>query len=68
MNLNFARRFPLRWWLEGLALALAAVDAWGAGNSAPRKFTPPGDGDWALVLDDAAGQLPAPGAKPAEGN
>ncbi|MFA5264260.1 MAG: DUF4038 domain-containing protein, partial [Opitutaceae bacterium] len=26
-----------------------------------KQFTPPGDGDWALVLDDAALQLPAPG-------
>jgi len=27
-----------------------------------RKFTPPGDGDWVLVLDDASRNLPAPGA------
>ncbi len=27
-----------------------------------RDFIPPGEGDWVLVLDDAARQLPAPGA------
>lgn len=26
-----------------------------------RQFTPPGEGDWVLVLDDAALKLPAPG-------
>ena len=26
-----------------------------------RKFTPPGEGDWVLVLDDASRKLPAPG-------
>lgn len=26
-----------------------------------RQFTPPGDGDWVLVLDDAFRHLPAPG-------
>jgi hypothetical protein len=26
-----------------------------------RQFTPPGDGDWVLVLDDASFHLPAPG-------
>jgi len=27
-----------------------------------RQFTPPGDGDWVLVLDDASFHLPAPGS------
>jgi len=27
------------------------------------SFTPPGDGDWVLVLDDASKQLPPPGAE-----
>jgi hypothetical protein len=31
-------------------------------TSASREFTPPADGDWALVLDDASKGLPAPGA------
>lgn len=26
-----------------------------------RKFTPPGDGDWVLVVDDASRKLPTPG-------
>ena len=30
-------------------------------TSGPTQLTPPGDGDWALVLDDAALQLAAPG-------
>lgn len=28
-----------------------------------REFTPPGSGDWALVLDDAAKDLPKPGTR-----
>ena len=27
------------------------------------KFTPPGPGDWVLVLDDASKQLPKPGTR-----
>lgn len=30
-------------------------------TSGKRQFTPPGEGDWVLVLDDAALKLPAPG-------
>jgi hypothetical protein len=26
-----------------------------------KEFAPPGEGDWALVLDDAAYELPPPG-------
>ncbi len=29
-----------------------------------KQFTPPGDGDWVLVIDDASRNLPAPGASP----
>jgi hypothetical protein len=35
-----------------------------AGNfptSGKKQFTPPGEGDWVLVLDDAARNLPDPG-------
>ncbi len=30
-------------------------------TSGKRQFTPPGEGDWVLVLDDASRNLPAPG-------
>lgn len=29
-----------------------------------RRFTPPGEGDWVLVLDDASRNLPPPGRQP----
>jgi hypothetical protein len=32
-------------------------------TSGAHSFTPPGDGDWVLVLDDASKHLPPPGAK-----
>lgn len=32
-------------------------------TSGKRRFAPPGDGDWLLVLDDASRNLPAPGAQ-----
>lgn len=31
-------------------------------TSGKRRFTPPGDGDWVLVLDDESRKLPAPGS------
>lgn len=33
-----------------------------------RRFTPPGDGDWVLVLDEASRKLPAPGVQPVNEN
>ena len=47
------------WWFDprsGEASAIGAVPTTGS-----RTFMPPGGGDWLLVLDDAAGGLPAPG-------
>jgi hypothetical protein len=47
------------WWFDprtGKATAIGVFPTRGA-----RDFTPPGEGDWVLVLDDAARQLPAPG-------
>ncbi|HEY4300412.1 MAG TPA: DUF4038 domain-containing protein [Candidatus Didemnitutus sp.] len=49
------------WWFNPRTGETTKIGTIGTG--APRKFTPPGDGDWALVLDDATMQLPAPGAK-----
>ena len=31
-------------------------------TSGKQQFTPPAEGDWVLVLDDASRNLPAPGA------
>jgi len=48
------------WWFDprtGQASAVAEFPA-----SGPQKFTPPGEGDWVLVLDTAALQLPPPGS------
>ena len=33
-------------------------------NDGPRPFAPPGEGDWVLVVDDTAANLPAPGITP----
>ena len=47
------------WWFDpekGKATAAGIFPA-----SGTHEFTPPGEGDWVLVLDDAARQLPAPG-------
>jgi hypothetical protein len=47
------------WWFDpknGKALDAGKYPASGS-----REFTPPGEGDWVLVLDDAARQPPAPG-------
>ena len=47
------------WWFNprtGEATKVATIK-----TGAPEKFTPPGEGDWALVLDDATENLGAPG-------
>jgi Protein of unknown function (DUF4038)/Putative collagen-binding domain of a collagenase len=47
------------WWFDprnGKAFAAGEFPASGS-----HEFSPPGEGDWVLVLDDAAKQLPAPG-------
>jgi hypothetical protein len=47
------------WWFDprtGKANTAGTLAAEGS-----RPFTPPGDGDWVLVLDDAAKPLPPPG-------
>ena len=37
-------------------------------NGGKKRFTPPGEGDWVLVLDDAAQKLPAPGVQTSHEN
>ena len=47
------------WWFDprtGKAALLGEFPTAG-----PRDFTPPGEGDWVLVLDDSGKNLPAPG-------
>ncbi len=40
----------------------SAVEAGTFATEGARQFTPPSDGDWVIVLDDASKQLPAPGS------
>ena len=50
------------WWFDprsGKANSLGTFETRGK-----RQFTPPGDGDWVLVLDDAARHFGAPGSSP----
>lgn len=47
------------WWFNPRTGEATKIGTFATG--APVKFTPPADGDWALVLDDAAQNLPAPG-------
>ena len=50
------------WWYNpanGSATAIGTYPTSGA-----RTFTPPSTGDWVLVIDDAALNLPAPGSVP----
>jgi hypothetical protein len=47
------------WWFDprtGKAAAAGTFATQGA-----REFTPPAEGDWVLVLDDASGRMPPPG-------
>jgi hypothetical protein len=47
------------WWFDPRNGRAAAAGMFP--SSGTHEFTPPGEGDWVLVLDDAAKQLPAPG-------
>jgi hypothetical protein len=50
------------WWFDprsGKANSLGTFETRGK-----RQFTPPGEGDWVLVLDDAARHFAAPGGSP----
>ncbi len=48
------------WWFDPRSGTAAAGGMFPASRT--HAFTPPGEGDWVLVLDNAAQQLPAPGA------
>jgi hypothetical protein len=50
------------WWFDPRNGKTSAAGMFPA--SGMREFTPPGEGDWVLVLDDAAKQRPAPGGGP----
>ena len=47
------------WWFDPRTGKAAAAGTFATEGS--RQFTPPAQGDWVLVLDDASRQLPAPG-------
>jgi hypothetical protein len=49
------------WWFDPRKGKAAAAGVFPA--SGTHEFTPPGDGDWVLVLDNAAQQLPVPGGR-----
>lgn len=47
------------WWFDPRSGRAESAGSFAAEGS--RQFTPPGEGDWVLVLDDAARMLPPPG-------
>jgi|CZKI01.1.fsa_nt_gi hypothetical protein len=47
------------WWFDPRTGKASAAGTFV--TDGPREFTPPAEGDWALVLDDASRRLPAPG-------
>jgi hypothetical protein len=55
------------WWFNPrTADALQAgqydsTSVWHYHRSRFKEFSPPGEGDWVLVIDDASKQLPPPG-------
>jgi hypothetical protein len=52
------------WWFD--PRTGKATSAGEFATSGSKEFTPPGDQDWVLVLDDASKQYPAPGTHPAQ--
>jgi hypothetical protein len=48
------------WWFDPRTGCAEPAGKFPTGG--PVQLTPPGDGDWTLVLDDAAKNLPAPGS------
>ena len=49
------------WWFDPRTGKASRAGTWPAEGT--RQFTPPGDGDWVLVLDDASKKLDAPGQR-----
>ena len=56
---KLARGQTHAWWFDPRTGQASSIGIFA--TDGPRTFTPPGPGDWVLVLDDAAGNLPAPG-------
>jgi hypothetical protein len=52
------------WWLNPSNGQTSLIGSFGTTGS--RTFTPPGNGDWLLVIDDAARNFPAPGSASAD--
>jgi hypothetical protein len=50
------------WWFNPRTGLSESAGEWATGGR--KKFTPPGDGDWVLVVDDAGRKLPPPGRLP----
>ena len=48
------------WWYNPASGISTSIGTFA--NSGPHTFTPPGSGDWVLLLDDASRNLPAPGS------
>ena len=48
------------WWFDPRTGKATPIGVFPTSGS--REFTPPGEGDWVLVLDNVSHQLPAPGA------
>jgi Protein of unknown function (DUF4038)/Putative collagen-binding domain of a collagenase len=49
------------WWFNPRSGKADSAGSFPSGSA--KQFTPPGEGDWVLVLDDAARNLPAPGQR-----
>ena len=50
----------MAWWFDPRTGKATAAGTFATEGS--KDFTPPAEGDWVLVLDDASQQLPAPGS------
>jgi hypothetical protein len=56
---RLSRGLAHAWWYNPRTGDAASIGVYPTAGR--RSFTPPGAGDWVLVVDDAARNLPAPG-------